>query len=86
MIVPSSFNGYEIIEEISRTQFSLILKVKQKSTYEIFAAKVYRKKIGRQYHILNRMIITEIKVLRLTNHPNIIKLYDVFDIKKENKE
>lgn len=44
MIVPSSFNGYEIIEEISRTQFSLIRKVKQKSTNEIFAAKVYRKK------------------------------------------
>lgn len=86
MIIPSSFNGYEIIEEISRTQFSLILKVQQKSTNEIFAAKVYRKKIGRQYHILNRMINTEIKVLRLTNHPNIIKLYDVFDIKNENKE
>ena len=85
IVIPSSFNGYDIQKEISKGCFSVVFKVYQKSSNNYFAAKVISKKNIITKHDI-RMVSNEINIFHLINHPNIVKLYDAFEIKNRGKE
>lgn len=83
--IPYSFHGYRIIQLLNSGSFSVVAKVEDISTHLQFAAKFISKSdiatMGKAEVIFN-----EIHILRTIKHPNIIKMYDVLDIKNDYDE
>jgi len=69
---------YEIIKEIGSGGFSRCLQVKNKNTGLLFACKELPKKNLSDYEGLMREVNLMIKL----DHPNIIKLYEVYENEK----
>ena len=69
---------YEIIKEIGSGGFSRCLQVKNKTTGLLFACKELPKKNLSDYEGLMREVNLMIKL----DHPNIIKLYEVYETDK----
>ena len=69
---------YEIIKEIGSGGFSRCLEVKNKTTGLLFACKELPKKNLSDYEGLMREVNLMIKL----DHPNIIKLYEVYENEK----
>ena len=69
---------YEIIKEIGSGGFSRCLEVKNKTTGLLFACKELPKKKLSDYEGLMREVNLMIKL----DHPNIIKLYEVYENEK----
>jgi len=70
-------SGYIWKEKIGTGKFSNVYKCERRSNGEAFAVKVIKKK-----HISeeeNELLRTEIAILRLVAHRNIVKLIDVFE-------
>ena len=68
-------DNYEIIEEIGSGGFSRVLKVKNKNTGVLYACKEMRKKKLSDIEEFTR----EINIMIKLDHPNIIKLYEVYE-------
>ena len=68
---------YEIGKIIGKGAYAVVKICKNKITQEKFAIKIYEKK-NLKDHIIKKCITKEIEILKKLNHPNIIKLYDVF--------
>ena len=70
---------YEVLETIGRGSFSKVYKAKNKENGKLYAIKAIDKKklLKNNMHLMN--IINEIEVLRNLNHPNIVKLYEVYE-------
>ena len=69
---------YEIVKEIGSGGFSRCLQVKNKTTGLLFACKELAKKKVSDYEGLMREVNLMIKL----DHPNIIKLYEVYETEK----
>ena len=66
---------YEIVEEIGAGGFSRVLKVKNKNTGVLYACKEMQKKKLTDMEGFTR----EINIMIKLDHPNIIKLYEVYE-------
>lgn len=72
-----TFSSFDILATLGSGSFGKVYKVKLKNTNQIFAMKVINKK----YLIKNQQLryaVTECNVLKLLNHPFIIKLHYAF--------
>ena len=68
---------YEVKEEIGKGRFGMVCKGKNKATGRIVAIKSMDKKEMRIEDL--ELVKTEMDVLKISQHPNIIKLYDIFE-------
>lgn len=78
--LPYSFHEYELIRILNSGYYSIVVLVEQKSNHQRFAAKIISKAEMKRKNKIE-MVHNEINVLKAMNHPNIIKLYDAFEIK-----
>lgn len=68
---------YEILETLGRGRFGLVKVCQNKETKRKAAIKIMSKKTMNPNDI--QLIRTEIEILKICQHPNIIRLYDVFE-------
>jgi len=82
-------NQYEVIKDLGKGSFGKVKLVKHSETGELFAMKVMNKNVLRKKRIGTRNLLQdvehEIKVMKLLEHPNIIKLYEVIDSPEYHK-
>lgn len=72
---------YAFVKTIGEGHFGKVLLAKDRRTREKFAVKVIKKdsKEMRSQTLIQR----ELDILRLVNHPNIVRLYDLFDTQEK---
>ena len=73
-------DSYEMNFEIGHGAFSKVYQLKHKSTGEIRACKYISKGNFKEEALIN--FKNECKILRESDHPNIVKLYEIFETKK----
>ena len=87
MLQKSSFIGvhtekidkyYHFIKEIGHGSFGKVFRCQRISTGDIYACKMFDKKLIKN----KKQLKVEINLLRATDHPNIIKLYETFEDKR----
>ncbi|KAK8852827.1 hypothetical protein M9Y10_017819 [Tritrichomonas musculus] len=83
--IPSSFKGYNVIKQIGNGGTCIVVLIEDQITKKKYAAKVLSKTNIAENSILES-INKEINVLKSLSHPNIIKVYDSFDIVNEENE
>ena len=73
------FSFYEILKKLGEGSYGKIYKVKNKDTEEIYAMKQMDKiKIQQNLELFKN----EIEIMSILNHPNICKLYEVYEDSK----
>ena len=70
-------DSYDIFRKIGQGKFGLVKYGKNKETHQSVAIKIMTKKEMDQSDL--ELAITEINILKMCQHPNTIKLYDVFE-------
>ena len=73
-----SSNDYQFIKEIGHGSYGHVYRCLNISTGNVYACKKFDKKLIKNKTRLK----TEINLLRATDHPNIIKLYETFEDKQ----
>lgn len=73
-----SKNDFEIIGFLGRGSFAQVLKARHINKNEIFALKVVDKVFLEKEEKLYQVFV-ENEVLRILDHPNIIKIYGIFE-------
>lgn len=73
--LPDEF--YDRLEAIGEGSYGLVIKVKPKLTEEIRAMKIISKS-NIIFGVQESEILSEIKILKSLDHPNIIKIYEFF--------
>ena len=71
------FENYEINEKIGKGKFGIVKKATHKKSNQQYAIKIMSKNSMTVQDL--ELALTEINILKLCQHPNIIKLYDVYD-------
>mmetsp|Transcript_20707 Transcript_20707/g.35673 ORF Transcript_20707/g.35673 Transcript_20707/m.35673 type:complete len:417 (+) Transcript_20707:400-1650(+) len=71
---------YQFGDELGKGSFARVVRATDKKTGDVFAIKILEKsndpkKFARQKEIYMR----EMKIMAKSDHPNVIKLYDIFD-------
>lgn len=79
----SPFNEYAIINQIGKGCRSNLFKVQEISSHDIYAMKIIPKKDNDE---MMQQVMNKINLLSSLNHPNIIKIYDSFDMKNNQNE
>jgi calcium-dependent protein kinase len=70
--------NYEVLEVIGQGGFGVVKKVKHKELDVIRALKIIRKSKYKSNAEL-KMIKNEISVMKMVDHPNIVKLFEFFE-------
>lgn len=71
---------YEIGELLGSGAFAVVKKVIDKETNQAYAMKIVdKKKMALVQTDRKDILMTEVELLKKLNHPNILKLYEVFD-------
>ena len=73
----SLLDQYEIENKLGKGKFGLVKLAKHKETGRLVAIKIMAKKNMNNQDL--ELAKTEIDILKVSQHPNIIKLYDVYD-------
>ena len=69
---------YEFIKELGKGSYGQVFRCQNKETGNVYACKkMSKKKIKNK-----KQFQTELNLLRTTDHPNIIKLYDIYEDSK----
>lgn len=69
---------YEINKgKLGQGEFGVVRECLHKNTNRYAAIKIISKKIIKQHHL--QMVRIEIEILKIAQHPNLIKLYDVLE-------
>ena len=69
---------YSMIKELGHGSFGHVYRCQRISTGDVYACKKFVKKLIKN----KKGLKTEIDLLRATDHPNIIKLYDIYEDNK----
>ena len=70
--------SYEFIKELGKGSYGQVFRCQNKETGNVYACKkMSKKKIKNK-----KQFQTELNLLRTTDHPNIIKLYDIYEDNK----
>jgi calcium-dependent protein kinase len=69
---------YRFLKELGHGSFGQVFRVQSISTGNVYACKKLNKKLLKN----KKRVKTEINLLRATDHPNIIKLYETFEDKQ----
>ena len=69
---------YRFIKELGHGSYGHVYRCQRILTGEFYACKKFEKKLIKN----KKRLKTEINLLKATDHPNIIKLYEVFEDKK----
>lgn len=80
---PSSFNGYKVLDLIGCGTTCVVVSVEKQKTKEIYSAKIISKEDAQKRKMLH-IVKNEIEILKKLDHPNIIKIYESFEIQNEN--
>lgn len=75
--VKSIKDYYAFVRTLGEGHFGMVLLAKDRRTREKFAVKVIKKQHTEMRSMT--LIQRELAILRLVNHPNIVRLYDLFD-------
>ena len=84
MIEKSNFIGthieniekyYKFLKELGRGSYGTVFRIQNIATGEIYACKKLDKKFIKNKNRIN----TEINLLKATDHPNIVKLYEIYE-------
>lgn len=84
-MIPHTFHGYKSIKVLNAGFYSVVALVEDIYTHTNFAAKFISKKDminKKQTYIISK----EIQIMKTLDHPNIIKLYEFFDITNDLNE
>lgn len=73
---------YEIIDKLNSGKFGLIRQVMNKETKELCCLKIMNKKSMSNKDL--QELKTEVEIMKICQHPNIVRLYDIFE-DQENK-
>ena len=73
----SLLDQYEIQNKLGKGKFGLVKLAKHKETGRLVAIKIMAKKNMNSQDL--QLAKTEIDILKVAQHPNIIKLYDIYD-------
>lgn len=73
----SLLDQYEVQNKLGKGKFGLVKLAKHKETGRLVAIKIMAKKNMNNQDL--QLAKTEIDILKVAQHPNIIKLYDVYD-------
>jgi len=68
---------YQVGEELGRGAFSIVRKGKNKKTGQHVAIKTIEKKFVEKQDLM--LLAREIEIMKKVNHPNVLKLYEVFE-------
>ena len=82
---PSSFNGYKVLDLIGCGTTCVVVSVEKQKTKEIYSAKIISKEDAQKrkmFHVVKK----EIEILKKLDHPNIIKIYESFEIQNESDD
>ena len=82
---PPLFNGYEIMKYEGNGCTSVVYKIRKKSTNEILIAKIISKTDMVRKKWMDD-INNEITIHNMLNHPNIVRIYDTFEMTNHKKE
>ena len=71
--------SYSFNELIGKGSFSQVYKAVNKNDKNVYSIKIMDKKLLMENNSNLQSIIDEIKILRMLDHPNIMKLYEVYE-------
>ncbi|TSM04844.1 CaM kinase-like vesicle-associated protein [Bagarius yarrelli] len=71
---------YEIGQVLKAKEFCELCLVKERLTNKVYVCKKFLKKDGKK---VRKAAKNEIMILKMVNHPNILKLIDAFETRKE---
>ena len=74
-------NQYQIIEKLGKGSFGKVKLIKHTETGETFAMKIFNKNVLKKKRMGTRNMIQdvehEIRIMKMMDHPNCVKLYEV---------
>jgi calcium-dependent protein kinase len=73
----SIFEKYDIIKSLGSGSFGKVYQIKNKISNNIYACKELSKKKIKKKDL--EKFATEIKILRKSDHPNIVKIYEIYE-------
>jgi len=68
---------YTVGEELGRGAFSVVKKAKHKKTGQHVAVKIIEKKFVEKQDLM--LLAREIEIMKRVSHPNVLKLFEVFE-------
>jgi len=71
-------SDYVVEKKLGKGKFGHVYKSIKKDTSDVYAVKVISKKSLRDNELKNQLV-TELKILSITNHKNLIKFFEYFD-------
>ena len=71
---------YDLQQELGRGRFAVVKKCVSLATGEVFAAKIIKKSRGQTKR---EQLLLEIHILHTSEHPKLVRLYDVFEARRE---
>lgn len=71
--------GYKLISELGRGQFGVVYKATKLDSKQTFAVKELYKKKFVYNEVLKKLFHTEVDIMKSTNHPNVLHLYDLLE-------
>lgn len=78
-ILNNFFNDFNAISVLGKGNFAKVYKVKSRTTEKEYAAKIFEKKELTKTAKLRKTILSEIRIMRLLDHPYIMKMHQVYE-------
>ena len=78
-IMNNFFSDFSAVCVLGKGNFAKVYKVKSKMSGKLFAAKIFEKTELNKSTKLKKAIVSELKILRMIDHPYILKMHQVYE-------